>query len=154
MSTELAAIAKPRRRRFRYSLRTMLVMVLVLAIALAWLAERRRIAVRREILRMAGLRIETGALQPKWHVWLFGDDSPAYATSIVATLTVDADMPILRGLTRLESLNLLPSRITDAGLSHLSSQRRLRTLMLHGEKISDAGLVHLKDCRNWKSCGV
>ena len=56
----------------------------------------------------------------------------------------DAGLVHLKGLTKLEYLNLSYTNITDAGLAHLKGLTKLETLSLSRTKITDAGLVHLK----------
>ena len=64
----------------------------------------------------------------------------------------DAGMVHLKGLTKLQTLNLYGTKITDAGLVHLRGMTKLQTLNLKGSMgsmvrrsgITDAGLEHLK----------
>jgi hypothetical protein len=51
------------------------------------------------------------------------------------------------GLTRLETLSLDRTQITDAGLIHVSRLLKLRGLILEGDQVTDAGLRHLKPMR-------
>ncbi len=50
----------------------------------------------------------------------------------------------LKGLTKLKTLSLDSTKITDAGLVHLKGLTKLKGLDLWNTKITDAGLVHLK----------
>ena len=50
----------------------------------------------------------------------------------------------LKGLAKLENLQLFGTEITDAGLVHLKGLTRLEYLSLRGTQVTDAGLVHLK----------
>ena len=56
----------------------------------------------------------------------------------------DSGAAHLRGLSRLEYLDLSRTQITDAGLRHLRRMKRLRRLHLHNTQITDSGLAHLK----------
>ncbi len=50
----------------------------------------------------------------------------------------------VKGLTKLEWLYLMNTKVTDAGLVHLKGLTNLERLFLTNTKITDAGLVHLK----------
>ena len=56
----------------------------------------------------------------------------------------DADLVQLKGLSRLQMLDLTNTQITDAGLVHLKGLANLETLLIGATKITGAGLVHLK----------
>ena len=56
----------------------------------------------------------------------------------------DAEMVHLKGLTKLQTLELFGSKVTDAGLVHLKGLTGLQTFYLGETQITDAGLVHLK----------
>jgi Leucine-rich repeat (LRR) protein len=56
----------------------------------------------------------------------------------------DAGMVHLKGMTHLHALNLSGTQITDAGLVHLKGMTKLQTLALYHTEITDAGLLHLK----------
>jgi Leucine Rich repeat len=57
----------------------------------------------------------------------------------------DADLEHVRGLPRLQTLNLSLTGVTDEGLVNLRGLDRLRTLNLAGSKVTSQGLVHLTD---------
>jgi hypothetical protein len=57
----------------------------------------------------------------------------------------DEKLVVLRGLNRIEVLDLRHSNISDAGLAHVGAIRKLRVLYLNGTGISDAGLAHLSN---------
>ena len=63
---------------------------------------------------------------------------------LVDTEITDAGLVHLKGLTRLQTLDLLSTQITDAGLVHLKGLTNLRSLWLDGTKITDAGIADLK----------
>ena len=54
----------------------------------------------------------------------------------------------LKGLTKLEVLDLANTKITDAGLVHLKGLTKLEGLNLWGTQVTDAGLEHLKGFSN------
>lgn len=140
-----------KRRWFQFRLRTLLVMVVVVAIPLGWIGyERRRIATRREGLKEAGFAWGGQSPQPEWNQAVFGDDSPAYANSMVSGIVTDAGLVHLKNLPQLQLLALYGSHITDAGLVHLKDLPQLQTLSLDGTHITDVGLVHLQDLHQLK----
>lgn len=59
----------------------------------------------------------------------------------------DAGLVHLQRLTKLQTLNLGPSKITDGGLKNLSELKQLEILNLSGTKIGDAGLAHLSSLK-------
>ena len=63
----------------------------------------------------------------------------------VYTEITDAGLVHLKGLTKLELLNLNRSEITDAGLSHLKKLTNLQTLFLKDTKVTDAGIPELQE---------
>ena len=56
----------------------------------------------------------------------------------------DAGLVHLKGLTKLQILDLRYSRITDAGLLHLKELTGLKTLHLRRTQITDAGIAELQ----------
>ena len=60
----------------------------------------------------------------------------------------DAGLVHLGGLTKLEQLSLIGTKISDAGLSHLHRMTGLQELDLSATGISDAGLEYLRDLKN------
>ncbi len=56
----------------------------------------------------------------------------------------DDRLAYLGRLTNLERLDLMRTQVSDAGLSHLKGLTNLQHLYLTGTQVSDAGLVHLK----------
>ena len=51
----------------------------------------------------------------------------------------------LKGLTSLESLNLIYTQITDAGLVHLAGLTSLQTLELDQTQVTVAGVARLQE---------
>ena len=62
----------------------------------------------------------------------------------------DAGLVYLKGLEKLEILEIRDAPITDAGLAHLKGLKTLKDLRLNGPEITGAGLVHLKDLTKLK----
>ena len=60
------------------------------------------------------------------------------------TDVTDADLVALKGLPRLESLDLSFTTVGDDGLANLEKLTELRWLYLAGTNVTDDGLVHLK----------
>jgi Leucine-rich repeat (LRR) protein len=67
-----------------------------------------------------------------------------WTISLVHTAVGDAGMAHLKGLTKLESLELWFTQVGDAGLAHLKGLTKLTCLGLYVTQVSDAGLAHLK----------
>ena len=63
--------------------------------------------------------------------------------SIYSSTLSDAGLAHLGGLTNLSELYLFDAQVTDAGLIHLRGLTNLSALYLGGIKVTDAGLVHL-----------
>jgi hypothetical protein len=57
----------------------------------------------------------------------------------------------LKGKTKLKSLSLRSSQITDDGLAHLEDLTNLLHLTLDDTQITDAGLTHIKDTTRLRS---
>ena len=60
----------------------------------------------------------------------------------------DAGLVHLKGLNKLQALNLSFTNVTDAGLIHLRELTKLKSLYLVNYQFSDTGLVHLKKLAN------
>jgi hypothetical protein len=67
---------------------------------------------------------------------------------LTGTAVTDAGLVHLKGLTGLEDLELGNTQITDVGLAQLKSLTALRQLLLFNTSITDAGLSHLKELPN------
>jgi Leucine-rich repeat (LRR) protein len=133
----LMSVPKPKRRFLRFSLRTLLVLVVLSGLVMGWLGivVERRYQQKRILEQLK--EWEPAAEYRRGYVvslWLQdGLESP-----------IDEDLACLKGLTRLEFLDLSFTNVTDAGLLHLRDLERLHRLHLHGTQIGDAGLEHLK----------
>jgi hypothetical protein len=153
------------RRRFRYSLRTLLALIVLVSVGLGWLALKMRKAERQrkavEAIREAGgeveydyQRTEGGCLSvelelpaPAWLMDLVGDDSFTDVLGVGFFVPERFDEVVLedvKGLTKLEVLNLSDIQVTDDGLGNIEGLTRLRILQLGGTQITDAGLDRLK----------
>ena len=67
----------------------------------------------------------------------------------------DADLAKLARLTRLESINLAYTKITDLGLEHLAPLQNVKVLDLYyAESVSDLGIAHLKHWKNLEHLNV
>jgi Leucine-rich repeat (LRR) protein len=165
---------------FRVRLRTLLLGVALLAAALGWLtSERRRIAERREELSELGtMRAMTP--QPPWRLWVFGDDSPAYATQYFAHVkpervrylkhvrclrqvkhlcvfyhdVADARLDFLDELPQIESLTLEGAPVTDAEMVHLKNLPELKSLFIDDTSVTDAGLASLRGLTKLRSLSM
>ena len=92
---------------------------------------------------------------PEWLRKLMGD---GWFTEVeeasCGSLTTDADLEHLKGLTQLHELRLANTRITDAGLEHLKGLAQLRWLSLSETRITDAGLQRLKGLGQLRGLGL
>jgi hypothetical protein len=126
---------------FQFSLRTLLMVTLIVCVGLGWLvAERNRIAKRTKVLQP---RIRNLGVQPKWRIWLLGNDPGRYATDIDSWDCDDVSAEQLSGCLDLKYLYLNISPITDSGVKHLARLPKLSSLELTGTQVTDAGLEHL-----------
>lgn len=66
----------------------------------------------------------------------------------------DADLQDLRGLKRIEHLDLSDTKITDVGLAHIAGLKTLRTLGLQGTRVTDRGLSYLSALSNLRSLSL
>ena len=71
-------------------------------------------------------------------------DKPVVDVELSGSKATDASLIHLRGLTRLQRLNLNATKVSDVGLEQLQNLASLKYLMLSGTMVTDAGLVHLK----------
>ncbi len=69
---------------------------------------------------------------------------PVISVVLQETNVTDAELEYLKGLTQLQSLNLVLTHVTDAGLANLEGMTNLQRLDLFGTKVTDAGLMNLK----------
>jgi hypothetical protein len=90
-----------------------------------------------------GRRIQNGKpWEPRWLVDLLGVDYFHDVTMIsFSDGLTDADMACLGKLTRIDTLALNPSNVSDVGLTHLSRLTSLRWLSIHSSFSSTDALV-------------
>jgi hypothetical protein len=50
----------------------------------------------------------------------------------------------LKGMSKLQSLSLVGTPVTDAGLANLKALRELRVLEIKGTEVTEAGVAELK----------
>jgi hypothetical protein len=111
-----------------------------------WKAEQAAIAA---INRLGG-RVDTVYDGPIWPIVVSGVGhyiDRAYGVALYKKSIQDGDLECLKGLPKLQELNLYHSQITDGALASLEGLR-LTGLNLRGALINDAGLVHLKGLGN------
>ncbi len=130
---------KPKRRRYQFSLRSLFVLTTLVAIACSWYiglyaVERQKTAkIRAAVAEITKLGGEASYSHNRQ------DD-----VFHLIVQTTDTGLVHLKGLTKLNGLDLSHTPITDAGLVHLKGLTNLNKLYLHLTPITDAGLVHLK----------
>lgn len=95
-------------------------------------------------------------------VWLFGDkfrdsdlacleDLPDVEEIWIKAPTGDAALVHLRGMTKLEEVNLFDPGFTDGALDHLSRVTKLKEVDLNGPGFTDAGLRKLRGLSELRS---
>ena len=153
-------------RRFQFSIRSLLVLTVVVALPCSSLAVEMKDAREQRkaveaIEHLGGgvwydwlwdhtLRRHGSPTGPDWLRSLFGPDFFA-EVSVVTFNTNDfkdfentnASLPLLKGFTRLQWLDLGNSRVTDNGLESIRELTQLEDLRLNGSGVTDAGLNHL-----------
>jgi len=166
------------RWRFQFSIRSLLVLVVVVALPFSWLAVEMR-AARKQKEAVAAIEKLHGTLfwdrpaVPRWLRSLLGDDffdnvdsiflfgpktgnawlenldglSRLKTLALDRTQITDADLGRLEGLSHLQELLLERTEITDIGLEKLKGWSQLQKLSLYGTKVTDAGLEHLGELK-------
>ena len=74
---------------------------------------------------------------------------------LTGTQVTDTGLTHIKGLTRLQHLNLCRTAVTDAGLEHLKGLTQLVFVELADTQVTGPGLEHLKgldNCREVKTC--
>jgi hypothetical protein len=155
------------RRRFQFSLRSLLVLTVVVALPCSWFAWEMKEAKKQaetidkiEPVWGTTYRISQGSLGPAWLRGLLGDEFFWDPTELSFSLQNLADNAVFRndrftdaemqrlqafqGSTRIRTLDLFGTRVTDAGLVYLAGMTRLQSLNLMFTDVTDAGLVHLE----------
>jgi Leucine-rich repeat (LRR) protein len=159
-------VSRSWRRFLRFSLRELIVFVIVVGVGLGWIVRQAHVqrdavaaiegaggAVRYDWEFNNGKDLPGGKPRaPRWLVNLIGVDYFGHVTAAVAhhmsARTSHAVIAQVGRLTRLQSLNLHDSSITDLGLVHLKGLTNLSVVLLYRTQVSDAGLVHLKGLTN------
>ena len=148
------------RRKFRFSLRTLMAVMVLLSVALGWFgwklreAERQRRAV--EAIREAGGHVwydydvdvigTADSSAPAWLTKLLGEDFFSDVAIVNLSTEVVGDEMLhdhLKGLTKLESLSLVSTQVTDGGIAHLVGATHLRNLTVYDTPLTDGGIAHL-----------
>lgn len=138
---------EPKLRWYQYRLRSLFVLTLMVAIACSWLAttmqRQRREYAAAEAIKKAGGKVECVRT---WLGSVLRDDTlvNVVEVNLAGAAGTDAVLTHLQGLSQLQGLFLLDSKVTDAGLVHLEGLSRLQGLLLCGANFTDAGLVHLR----------
>lgn len=154
--------AKPRRRWLQFRLRTLLGLTLFACLPVGVVEiELRRCREQRDVVEAIekfgavilydyerGNPFQPPAVKERLQTWLrnlFGKDFMVYvaAVNFQRTPIADADLLLLHKLTKLDTLWLSETQITDAGLEHLGGLKQLRFLYL-GSQVTDACLPYLR----------
>ncbi|MGO8688343.1 MAG: hypothetical protein ACLQLG_01800 [Thermoguttaceae bacterium] len=149
---------KHKLRWYQYSLRTLLLVMTLACVGMSWVAVKMKQARQQhaavEAIRKLGGMVDYDYQKkdpfdeppgPAWLRKLLGDDLFASVTWVRLSDSdvSDAALEYLKGLARLEILDLNRTNVSDAGLQHLKGLTQLRELCLGGTKVSDAGLENL-----------
>ena len=139
MTTDQPTPSKPRRRWFQFSLRTLFVLVTVLCVWLAVTVNR----ARKQREAVAAIEAVGGLVTyeyqydssdtfsatakppgPEWLRELVGEEYFVSVTfvGLQNTQVTDACLEHLKGLTNLETLNLIGTQVTDAGVKNLQQE--------------------------------
>ncbi len=87
---------------------------------------------------------EIGKFGGRFEVDKNSPDKSVVVVNLRKSTVTDAGLGHLKGLTRLQSLDLYGTKITDVGLDSLKGLTNLQSLDLSNTKVTDAGLEHLK----------
>jgi len=149
--------------------------IVLLGVGLGWFAWKLREAERQrkavEAIREAGGHVwydyevdESGGGHilgqeppaPEWLRELFGEDllSVVVHVDLNGKQIGDETLDHLKGLTKLEWLNLCNTQVTDDGLWHLRGLTKLNTLSLSSRQITDVGLEHLRGLTKLKQLSL
>ncbi len=149
---------------FQFGIRTLLVLMVAVALPFSWLSvvlkkAREQGAAVESITKLGGevhYDYEADPTQvrmpdPKLSVrsWLrksLGDDFFADVISVYyrGGEVTDAGLEYLKGLTHLQYLGLINTRVTDEGMDRLRGLSQLERLWLNGTEVTDAGLKRLE----------
>ena len=145
----------------RFSMRGLIVLVLLIGAELGWIVRQARQAqVQRNAvaaIQKAGGSVyydwewSNGNVIPEGKPWapqflvdFIGVDYFGNISSATIDGEIDAVVPAIEPLIRLQRLVFIGSPISDAGLAHLKGLNNLSTLYLDDGQVTDAGLEHLK----------
>jgi len=169
------------RRWLRFGLRTLLLVVLLVSVGLSWFVTKRNRAQKEEaavkaIDGLGGYVLydfqfdDSGKFDrnrrrpgPKWlherlGYYFFSHVVRVGTESSEGVGISDAELKLLSGhlasLTRLKTLSLTDSPISDAGLESLRGLTQIEELDLSGTRVTDNGLRCLRDLRRLKTLNL
>lgn len=147
-------------RRPRFSLRELMLLVAVIGLALAVLfsrphRQRRAVDAIRALggtvacVIGQGDGVPTTIRQSPWSRWMMGEVATRVRSiDLSNTKVTDSDLTQLESLSDTRALNLAQTPIQGVGLAVLRSMPQLKELDLSGTKITDASLAHLRRLSN------
>lgn len=93
---------------------------------------------------------------PVWHWRLLGEDFLADVVGVgfLREQVGNGTLRNLNGLTRMHTLHIVSTQVTDAGLENLTGLTNLERLYLHSTQVTDAGLEHLKELTKLKRLSI
>ena len=102
----------------------------------------------------ARLRAEIERLGGKVTVDDKSPGKPIIGVDLFGTSVTDKGLGRLKGLARLQSLELKAVPVTDGGMEDLKGLTSLRSLRVSGTKVTDTGLKHLKGLTNLQALNL
>jgi hypothetical protein len=131
--------SKPKLRWYQFSLRSLFILTTLVAIVCSWYVSW--YAVERQ--KTAKIRAAVAEITKLGGEASYSHNRKDDVFHLIVQ-TTDAGLVHLKGLAKLNGLDLSHTPITDTGLVHLKGLTKLNNLYLHLTQITDAGLVHLK----------
>ena len=124
------------RLRFKFSVRSLLLAVVIVAGFCSMVALTIHWA-NRHLTAVAAIKRLGGKVE-------FCSKDGANRVDFRHAQFSDADLELVKGVSRLEEIWLSGTQVTDAGLERIKGLTDLRCLHLDGTQITDAGLQHLE----------
>ena len=156
---------KRKHRWYQFSLRALLIVTMVVAVGSGWLGrkiERKRI----ERDAIAGIEALGGSVWydyqqgqfsepsgPGWLRGLLGDDffGEVVKAHLVGNMIGDAGLANVKGLPRLETLELSGAYVNEAGVAKIKDLTELESLDLSTTNVTDVELANIKDLPRLRS---
>lgn len=144
------AAAATGRPRLQFKLRTLMLAMTLAAVGLGWTASRARERQQAASLVASwGGSVQYRATEGSFAGWIRDRLGRDYIDDVTAVYVAggrisDDDLAVLARFTRLETLSLVSTPLTDGCLRHLRVLRSLDTLDLRFTQIAPAGIESLR----------